>query len=47
MGYAEEPVPDPQNFLKKQQNDTKQNAAKDSKLYSPFSPKTKLKFLHF
>jgi len=30
MGYADEPVPNPQNFLKKQQNNTKPNDSKDT-----------------
>ena len=30
MGYAEEPVPDPQKFLKKHTNDIKANAAQTS-----------------
>jgi hypothetical protein len=31
MGYADEPIPNPQNFLKKQQNNPKLNASNDSK----------------
>ncbi|CAF2764994.1 unnamed protein product [Rotaria sp. Silwood2] len=31
MGYAEEPVLDPQHFLKKHQNDTKQNTSNNHK----------------
>jgi hypothetical protein len=33
MGYAEEPVPDPQQFLKKHQNDTKQTVSNDRKYF--------------
>ncbi|CAF2393753.1 unnamed protein product [Rotaria sp. Silwood2] len=33
MGYAEEPVPDPQHFLKKHQNDTKQNPSNNRKIF--------------
>ncbi|CAF0774879.1 unnamed protein product [Rotaria sordida] len=35
MGYAEEPVSDPQHFLKKHQNDTKQNDSNRHKDTSP------------
>lgn len=31
MGYADEPLPDPQQFLKKQQTNTKPNVSKDGK----------------
>jgi hypothetical protein len=37
MGYADEPVPDPQQFLKKQQNNTKQNVSNDGNLIFFFS----------
>lgn len=32
MGYAEEPVPDPHNFLKKNQHAAKQNASNNSRV---------------
>jgi len=44
MGYADEPVPDPQHFLKKQQNNTKQNVSNDGKLIIFFSFYQKTKF---
>jgi hypothetical protein len=31
MGYADEPLPNPQHFLKKKPNNTKQDASKDGK----------------
>jgi hypothetical protein len=38
MGYADEPVPDPQHFLKKQQNITKPTVSNDCKTSLFFSP---------
>lgn len=47
MGYADEPLPDPQQFLKKQQINTKPNVSKDGKEFFTYYYFHKLLFPQF